>query len=74
MRNRLWTTASILAALFATGANAQQAGWNIFTERFISAAHAQDIDWQKVDEALGRKPPSSPATSIVTAFRVPISP
>jgi hypothetical protein len=56
MRNRLWTTASIIAALFATGANAQQAGWNIFTEPFISAAHAQNIDWQKVDETLGRKP------------------
>lgn len=23
---------------------------------FIAAAHAQDVDWQKVDEALGRKP------------------
>jgi hypothetical protein len=56
MRNRLWTTASTIAALFATGANAQQAGWNIFTEPFISAAHAQNIDWQKVDETLGRKP------------------
>jgi Domain of Unknown Function (DUF1259) len=56
MRKRLWTAASILAALFATGANAQQAGWNIFTEPFVSAAHAQDLDWQKVDEALGRMP------------------
>jgi len=56
MRNGLWTAASILAALFATGANPQQAGWNIFAEPFISAAHAEDIDWQKVDETLGRKP------------------
>jgi hypothetical protein len=56
MRNRLWTAASILAALFATGANAQQANWNIFTEPFVAAAHAQDIDWQKVDETLDRKP------------------
>ena len=56
MRNRLWTAASIIAALFASGANTQQAGWNIFTEPFISAAHAQNIDWQKVDETLGRKP------------------
>ena len=50
MRNGLWTAASILAGLFATGANAQQADWNIFTEPFISAAHVQDIDWQRVRE------------------------
>jgi hypothetical protein len=54
MRNKLWTAASLLAVLFATSANAQD--WQTFTEPFISTAHAQDIDWQKVDETLGRKP------------------
>jgi hypothetical protein len=56
MRRKLWTTASILLAVFATGAYAQKIDWNIFAEPFVSAAHAQDIDWQKVDETLGRKP------------------
>jgi Domain of Unknown Function (DUF1259) len=56
MHDRFRTAASILAALFATAANAQQSDWNIFAEPFVSAAHAQDVDWQKVDEVLGRKP------------------
>jgi uncharacterized protein DUF1259 len=30
--------------------------WQMFAEPFVSAAHAQDMDWQKVDEVLGRKP------------------
>jgi hypothetical protein len=55
MRNKLWTTASILAVVFATGANAQTIDWNIFTEPFISAAHAQDVKWEQVDDVLGRK-------------------
>src|SRR5215475_8506585 len=56
MRNKLWTTASICVALFATTVNAQKVDWQIFTEPFVSSAHAQDIDWQEVDETLGRKP------------------
>ena len=55
MRRKLWTTASILLAVFATGAYAQKIDWGIFSEPFVSAAHAEDIDWQKVDETLGRK-------------------
>jgi len=55
MRNKLWTTASILAVVFATGANAQKIDWSIFTEPFISAAHAQDVKWEQVDDVLGRK-------------------
>jgi hypothetical protein len=47
---------SILALSLNTAANAQKVEWNIFAEPFISSAHAQDIDWQKVDETLGRKP------------------
>ena len=56
MRNKLWTTASILAVVFATGANAQKIDWNIFSEPFISAAHAQEVKWEQVDDVLGRKP------------------
>src|SRR5450631_4825233 len=29
---------------------------SIFAACFISSAHAEDVDWQKVDETLGRKP------------------
>ena len=56
MRNKLWTASLILAALFVSGANAQQIDWNIFTEPFVSAARAQDVNWQQVDDVLGRKP------------------
>jgi hypothetical protein len=56
MRNKLSTATSILAALFVTGANAQKTDWNIFTEPFVSAAHAEDVNWQQVDDVLGRKP------------------
>jgi Domain of Unknown Function (DUF1259) len=40
----------------AGSANAQKADWQVFTEPFVSAAHAQDINWQQVDNVLGRKP------------------
>jgi hypothetical protein len=56
MRNKLWMAACTIAALSATSANAQKMDWNIFAEPFVSAAHAQDVDWPKVDEILGRKP------------------
>jgi hypothetical protein len=45
----------MLAALLATVASAE-ANWAIFGEPFISSAHAQAIDWQKIDDTLGRKP------------------
>src|SRR5262249_11581715 len=45
-----------IAALSATSANAQKVDWNIFAEPFVSSAHAQDVEWQKIDEILGRKP------------------
>jgi hypothetical protein len=50
------TIVSILAALFAFSANAQNIDWRIFAEPFVSSAHAQEMDWQKVDDVLGRKP------------------
>ena len=56
MRNKRWFAASLLAALLAGSANAQKADWQVFTEPFVSAAHAQDINWQQVDNVLGRKP------------------
>ena len=40
MRTLVWTTVSIVTALLTVGA----------------PAYAQDIDWQKVDDVLGRKP------------------
>jgi hypothetical protein len=51
-----WTTISILATSFAIGASTQNLDWRIFTEPFATSAHAQEINWQKVDDALGRKP------------------
>jgi hypothetical protein len=55
MRNKFWTAASILAVVFATGANAQKVDWSIFTEPFVSTAHAQEVNWAQVDDVLGRK-------------------
>jgi hypothetical protein len=56
MRKILWITVSILAASFAATANAETMDWRVFAEPFVTSAHAADIDWQKVDDALGRKP------------------
>jgi Domain of Unknown Function (DUF1259) len=56
MRNKIRTAASILAVVLTTSASAQKMERSVFAEPFISSAHAQDIDWQKVDELLGRKP------------------
>src|SRR5258708_3601998 len=60
MRNMLRIMVSMFAASFASGANAQTnmqpIDWQIFSEPFITSAHAQDVDWQKVDDAFGRKP------------------
>jgi hypothetical protein len=57
MRNTISALIGIGACLFAPGANAQNVDWQVFAEPFVSTAHAQDVvDWQKVDETLGRKP------------------
>jgi len=40
----------VRAAAVRHRAKAQQADWSIFTEPFVSAAQAQDIEWQKVRE------------------------
>jgi hypothetical protein len=47
--------ASIAALTFATSVNAQNIDWRVFIEPFIAPAHAEDVNWQKVDETLGRK-------------------
>jgi hypothetical protein len=52
----LWTAISIFATGLSAGANAQNADWQVFTEPFVTSAHAQEMNWQKVDDALGRKP------------------
>src|SRR5262245_26010017 len=56
MRNTISALIGVGACLLVPGANAQKTDWRVFTEPFISTAHAQDVDWQKVDETLGRKP------------------
>jgi len=56
MRKSFWTMLSISVSLIANGASAQKVDWQIFTEPLVTAAHAQDLDWQKVDDTLGRKP------------------
>jgi hypothetical protein len=44
------------AALAAAEAIWQPVDPRIFTESFIATAHAQSMDWQKIDDVLGRKP------------------
>ena len=56
MRIKFTLSVSMLAMSIATSAPAQTTDWKIFAEPFISSAHAQQGDWQKVDETLGRKP------------------
>jgi hypothetical protein len=56
MRKTLSATAFIVSVVMTTAVGAQNIDPRVFTEPFISPAHAQDIDWQKVDEILGRKP------------------
>jgi uncharacterized protein DUF1259 len=47
--------AALAAALLLTSlAAAQPVDWSIFAEPFISGAHAEAIDWKKVDAALGK--------------------
>ena len=54
MRNKIWTTTFALMAV-AAAFGAQKIEWRGFSEAFISPAHAQEVDWQKIDETLGRK-------------------
>ena len=56
MRIKLALGISVLAVSLAGAADSEATDWTVFIEPFISSAHAQAIDWQKVDDALGRKP------------------
>src|SRR3954471_19492214 len=56
MRKSISMLIGIGACFFAAGGNTRLADWRGFSELFVAAAHAQDVDWQKVDETLGRKP------------------
>src|SRR5215471_13436741 len=56
MRIKLALGISVLAASLAGAANSETVDWTIFSAPFFSNAHAQALDWQKVDETLGRKP------------------
>jgi hypothetical protein len=47
---------SIIAAAMIAGAGAPTAGWRIFSVPLLTSAHAQALDWGKVDDLLGRKP------------------
>jgi Domain of Unknown Function (DUF1259) len=47
---------SLFAAWFMSGVSAQTFNWPIVAEAFVGSAQAQELDWQTVDEALGRKP------------------
>ncbi len=55
MRKTISALIGIGACLFATSGSVQMVDWRAFTELFVATAHAQDADWQKVDETLGRK-------------------
>jgi hypothetical protein len=56
MRNTISALIGIGTCLLASGVNAEESNWRIFAEPFVSTAHAQDVDWRKIDEVLGRKP------------------
>ena len=51
MRTRTIFQAVLLLAIASGGC-----AFGLPFQPFIAAAHAQDVDWQKVDETLGRKP------------------
>ena len=56
MRNTISALLGVGAYCLTGAAVAQNFDWRIFSESFITTAHAQNVDWQKVDEILGRKP------------------
>jgi hypothetical protein len=53
MRNKIWTTASILAVIFATSASARKTGWSIFAGLFRGDSVTQ------FDDLAVTLPPSS---------------
>jgi len=59
MRNTVLALIGTGACALAAGTNAEKIGWKDLTEPFVSTAHAQEVDWQRVNEILGRNPPAS---------------
>jgi hypothetical protein len=56
MRKTISALMGIGACFFVASESARMVDWRVFTGLFVATAHAQDVDWQKVDETLGRKP------------------
>jgi hypothetical protein len=59
MRNTVLALIGTGACALAAGTNAEKIGWKDLTEPFVSTAQAQEVDWQRVNEILGRNPPAS---------------
>ena len=68
----LWIAVSIFAASFSCGANAQKINWQIFTEPFVTSAHAQEIGKRLTTPLAENRPCRVTCTDM--AFRAPISP
>lgn len=56
MRTQIFSCAALLLAVVGGLSPLQKSEWRIFAEPFVSTAQAQDVDWQQVDDTLGRKP------------------
>jgi hypothetical protein len=56
LQHQLGLSIIAVAMIAGAGAGAPTAGWHIFSEPFIASARAQNLDWGKVDDLLGRKP------------------
>ena len=67
-RKTTLSTIFAVAALLPAATTAQSIHWKVFAEPFVSIAHAQSIDWKKVDVAFG-KPAAVGGVSTATASR-----
>jgi hypothetical protein len=59
MRKTILALIGAGACTLAAGPNVEKIGWKNLTEPFVATAHAQEVDWQRVNEILGRSPPAS---------------
>jgi hypothetical protein len=51
--------AGIGACFILSSGSAQKVDWRVLTEPLVTTAHAQEVNWQYVNEILGRNPPAS---------------
>jgi len=51
--------AGVGACLILSSGSAQKVDWRVLTEPLVTTAHAQEVNWQYVNEILGRNPPAS---------------